>query len=282
MRWACFALLVLALLGGFAYEYARRERSWDGAIEAEEEERGLAEGAGDGWLDPWPRLWRHGTEGAAGPGFQRRWLRRRRRLRTMTMEQGTHSADEAKAVDPVAGSRRRAIAINATAATTSSSKPWRDLQLLDAAALRPFQAPVNFTTAGLRRAPPYTGLSNCFYTYVGLGVRQNKFKYITQSNNPPNSFLTTYNKQPAVLQRDDPGVWNCAALQAWAHLRGVHRNARPEELYLCAHHREPGRAGRADVALQRGHPERLKLIEGVRRQRERWQRALYKGRTCEF
>lgn len=237
MRWACFALLVLALLGGFAYEYARRERSWDGAPEAEEEEeRGLAEGAGNGWLDPWPWLWRHGTEEAAGPGFQRRRLRRRRRLqllRTMTMEQGTHSDDEAKAVGPVAGSRRRAIAINATAATsaTTSSKPWRELQLLDAAALRPFQAPVNFTTAGLRRAPPYAGLSDCFYTYVGLRVRQPKFNtfYTKQFNKPPGTlaWLTTYHKQPAVLQRDDPGLWNCAALQAWAHLRGVHGHARP-------------------------------------------------------
>jgi hypothetical protein len=137
MRWACFSLLVLALLGLFCYEIARRERSWDGA--PEEEERGLlTEGKGDEWLDPLPWLWRRGiAEEAAGPGFQRMRRGRRRLLR------GEGSASGRRV-------RRRG----------------RGLQLLGAGALRPFEEPANFTTAGLRIAPPYGALSRCVYVCV--------------------------------------------------------------------------------------------------------------------
>lgn len=144
MRLACFGLLVIALLGLFGYEFARRERSWDGAPEEEaEEERGLdlAHGAGDnGWLDPWPWLWCSGTE-ATESGFTRRPLQLQGRLRGIT-----------------------------TATMVEKRHCWRKLQLLEAAGLRPFQQPADFTTAGLRRAPPYLALSNCFFMCVNLSI----------------------------------------------------------------------------------------------------------------
>lgn len=170
MRWACFALLVIGLLGLFAYQYAGRERSWDEAPE----ERGLAEGPGHGWLDPWSWLWPRGADGmvAGGPGFhQKHWWwwrqrrreqgqgRRRRRLRSAVgvdwdWEEEWDEQEEHEAMPAGRGS--------------DNTRPWRELQLLEAGALRPFEQLANFTTVGLRRAPPYGPLSECYFKCVRL------------------------------------------------------------------------------------------------------------------
>ncbi len=142
MKWACFALLVAGLLVLFVYEFGRREPSWDGAPDAADERGGLEE---EGWFgEPW--LWRRGTDAAGGSGFQRRGRERRRR-RLLRGEDGNDGEDREEKRLAAAAARRR-------------------LQLLAAGALKPFDLPPNFTTAGLRVAPPYGVLSNCFFMYV--------------------------------------------------------------------------------------------------------------------
>ena len=95
---------------------------------------------------------------------QRQRLRRRRRRRLVVME-GSYQ-DKSKAAAAAAAA---VVVPSRATSNVTVAKPWRDLQLLEAGALRPFERPTNFTTAGLRRAPPYATLSNCFFTYVGPG-----------------------------------------------------------------------------------------------------------------
>lgn len=234
MRWACFALLVLALPGGFAYQYARHERSWDGAPD-DEGERGLAEGAGDGLLDPWPWLWHSGTEEAAGLGFQRRQRRRQLRERRsgIVLEEGTHHDGP-----------KPAAAAAVVVPPRASTKPWRGLQLLETGALRPFEQPTNFTTAGLRRAPPYAVLSNCFFVYVrgqarlGQGTESvNQIKAFTplfrprHTHNSPQCFNVTTMGYGTVQRckfgricevcRGTPGRQNCRFVRVTGNPSGL-------------------------------------------------------------
>ena len=178
------------------------------------------------WRSPYKHTTPHRLSSVDRPKWrQRQRLRRRRRRRLVVME-GSYQ-DKSKAAAAAAAA---VVVPSRATSNVTVAKPWRDLQLLEAGALRPFERPTNFTTAGLRRAPPYATLSNCFFTYVGPGRGRTSS---TGAFTDP-TFGTP--QQPAVPQRNDGGVRDGAALQVWAHLRGVPGHAGAAELHVCAGH----------------------------------------------
>ena len=156
-----FWVLVLILLSLLAWEHHRHTQSWDGAPDDSSfdyEERGLhvVEEAVEHW---WSSLW----------ALQQQQLEQKQQKQQY---QGSSILQPDQA--PQEGQRRQQEQqrkllrgadlhqLHSTNTNTTGTTTSRSLQLLGAAALKPL-GDRNFTGAGLRRAPPYLGFSNCFF-----------------------------------------------------------------------------------------------------------------------
>jgi hypothetical protein len=136
-QFTVLALLLLLLLG---YQHQRYAASWDQAPDEEDDVRGLRVVQETVWQ--WVSSWFVGA--FAGRASDKAWMGEDEDIAEESIKQKPHWY------------------LRGDPGGKSGEVSGRRLQLLEGAALIPLDR-ANFTTAGLRIAPPYLGFSNCFF-----------------------------------------------------------------------------------------------------------------------